>query len=562
MHSEHDPIEKFNRVIETYRLGLMASMGLRTSDMAKPLVGIIHGYNQRSPGNVGNAKLVEAAKVAIAAEGGTPAEIPIPGVCGSMSGGADSFRFNFPYRDLAASMAELMMSINRLDACLFIPSCDNVVPAYLMAAARVNIPSVFVTAGYMMPGHYNGKVITAFDIPKIISADEEDHHLTEAQTDRVICSACPTSGACPEIGTANTMASITEALGFSLPGNTTTGATEAALIRMVRDAARVLMQAYEKKILPRDILTREALEDAARIVLAMGGSTNVLLHILALSHEAGAGLSLEDWDALSRKTPLLCRIKPNHPSNTMTEFGEAGGVYRLLSVMMPILHRERLTVFGCSLGDAVAAWEKDAVYDKDSDCIAPLDAPVTPDGGIRVLHGNLAPEGAVIKVSAVSGDISGFTGSARVFDSEVDAARALFGGEIAEGTVLVVRYEGPKGSPGAREVMMLMHAVVGMGLTKKIAVVTDGRFSGTNLGIAVGHVAPEAPDGGPIALVRDGDEIAIDLEERTLMLGISDEELQDRRASWTPPAPKADRGLLLEWAKRGGSLSRGGVLGG
>ncbi len=561
MKEKIDPIDNFNEMIETYRLSLLNSMGYRRQDIEKPLVGVIHGFNQVSPGNANSARLVEAAKIGIASAGGTPVEIPIPGVCGSMSGGADSFRYNFPYRDCAASLAELMMSINRLDACMFIPTCDNVVPAYLIAAARVNIPSVFVTGGYMMPGMHCGRVITAFDLPKIISKNAAQHEMKQAEIDRIIAAACPTPGACPEIGTANTMAAMTEALGMSLPGNATTANYAAELPRMVRNAAEVLMEAYRNNLRPRDIMTKEGLEDAAKVVLAIGGSPNVLLHILALADEAGTGMTLDDWDRLSRETPLLCRIKPNHPQNTMVEFGAAGGVYKLLSVMRPLLFHERKTVMGVTLGQAIDAWEALRIPCQENGVIASLDDPVSHSGGIMVLYGNLAPEGSVIKTSAMAKQIDRFEGRARVFDSEVDAARALFAGEISGKTALVVRYEGPKGAPGAREAMMLMHAIVGMGLIEDVAVITDGRFSGTNLGVAVGHVAPEAPNGGPIALVKDGDRILIDLEHRKLDLLVDEDEIKQRRIQWVRPAPKADRGLLYEWAMKGGSLSHGGILG-
>lgn len=561
MTQKVDPIENFNEMIETYRLSLLNSMGYRRCDIEKPLIGIIHAFNQVSPGNANSARLVEAAKIGIASCDGTPVEIPIPGVCGSMSGGADTFRYNFPYRDCAAALAELMMSINRLDACMFIPTCDNVVPAYLIAAVRVNIPAVFVTGGYMMPGSHCGRTITAFDLPKIISKNAAHHELRQQEIDHIIASACPTPGACPEIGTANTMAAMTEALGMSLPGNATVANYAAELPRMVKDAAEVLMRAYHKNIRPRDVITKAGLEDAAKIVLAIGGSPNVLLHILALADEAKTGMTLDDWDRLSRSTPLLCRIKPNHPQNTMVEFGAAGGVYQLMSVMEPLLCTERRMVMGNTLGEALTAWKLFAPPREENGVIAPLDAPVSPNGGMMVLYGNLAPEGSIIKTSAMLKPIDWFEGTARVFDSEADAARALFAGEVEKETVLVVRYEGPKGAPGAREAMMLMHAIVGMGLIEDVAVVTDGRFSGTNLGMAVGHVSPEAPNGGPIALVQNGDKILIDLQNRRLDVLVSAQTLETRRAAWAKPAPKATDGLLYEWAMRGGSLSHGGILG-
>lgn len=562
MKKNEEPLKRFDEMVEAYRMSLIVSMGLRPSDLKKPLVGVIHGYNQMSPGNVQNKPVVEAAKIAIASNGGTPVEIPIPGVCGSMSGGAESFRFNFPYRDAAAALAELLISIDRLDACMYIPTCDNVVPAYLIAAVRTNVPSIFLTGGYMTPGCYKGKVMTPFDVPKVYAAmTQDDEIINENEIEQVILSACPTPGACPEIGTANTMASATEALGLSLPGNTTIATKEAKLVRMARDAGEMLMEEWRQNLTPRDIVTRDALEDAARVVLALGGSPNVLLHLLALSEEVGAGMTLKDWDNLSKETPLLCRIKPNHPSNTMVEFARAGGVYKVMGELLPLLKSDRPTVMGITMREAIEKQLDNIEPLGSSDVIASFKQPVAPDGGLMVLYGNLAPDGAVVKVSAVSKYMRKFTGSIKVYDSEVSAAQGLFAGEVSEGQIVVVRYEGPRGAPGAREVMLLMHAVVGMGLSEKIAVVTDGRFSGTNLGLAVGHVAPEAMAGGPIALVQDGDIVTIDLEKRLLKVDLDEKELECRRSAWTPPEPKVKTGLLYEWALRGGSLARGGILG-
>lgn len=570
-------LERFNEMVEAYRRALLGSMGYRRQDLEKPLVGVIHGWNEVSPGHFHLRVVAEAVKCGVSAAGGTPVEIVIPGVCGSMSGGAESFRYNFPYRDAAASLAELMISINRLDACVFIPTCDNVIPAYLIAAVRTNVPSVFLTGGYMAPGCLCGKVITAFDVPKeyasLVGASPGGRAAVAAplgKLDELIEAACPGPGACPEIGTANTMASVVEAMGLSFPGNATTAATDARLLRLARRAGETAMEVLRRGITPGKIITREALEDASRVVLALGGSPNVLLHLLALSEEAGAGLMLKDWDRLSAETPLLCLIKPNHPRNTMVDFARAGGVYALLRNLRPLLHADRLTVMGTTLGEAIDAWSRERP-EGESGCrpgisgervIATLQDPFAPGGGLRVLYGNLAPDGAVVKASAVPKGMWRFSGPAMVFDSEAEAARALFAGEVRAGEAVVVRYEGPRGSPGAREVMLLMHAVVGMGLSDKVAVVTDGRFSGTNLGLAVGHVAPEAMAGGPIALVCDGDGIVVDLEKRLLEVEVDDEELKRRRARWQPPEPRASRGLLGEWARRGGSLAKGGVLGG
>lgn len=555
---ERHPLDFFNEMIEVYRLSLRSVMGHRASDFKKPLVGILHAHHDMSPGNAHLDKLVDAAKLALAAEGALPVAIPIPGICGSMSGGAESFRYNFVYRDAAANLAEIMIGINRLDACLFLVTCDNVVPAYLIAAARANVPSVFVTGGYMKPGCREGKPFTAFDVPKVYAGMVARGEYSEEMLDEIAGGACPTPGGCPEVGTANSMAAVTEAIGMSLPGNTSVSATDSKLIRMTKDAAEVLMEAYRNDLRPLDVINRASLDDAARVLLAMGGSPNALLHILAISEEIGAGMTLEDWDALSRTTPLLARIKPNSPCHTMEHFAEGGGVYRLLDALSGKLAKDRMTAMGITLGDALArvtppAWP-------ESDAFAPPEKPFTADGGIAVLSGNLAPEGAIVKTSAIPAEMMHFEGRARVYNSEREAAEGLFAGDVREQEVIVVRYEGTRGAPGAREVMMLTHAVVGMGLQRHVAVLTDGRFSGTNLGLAIGHVAPEAMAEGPISLVENGDRIVIDIPTRRLEAAIPDEEMARRRAAWRKPEPRVTGGILGEWARRGGSLSRGGRL--
>jgi len=555
----NNPLDFFNEMIEVYRLSLRGVMGHRPGDFKKPLVGIIHGYHDMSPGNMHLDKLVDAAKLALAGQGALPVAIPIPGICGSMSGGAESFRYNFVYRDAAADLAEIMIGINRLDACIFIVTCDNVVPAYLLAAARTNIPSIFVTGGYMQPGCWSGKPFTAFDVPKVYAAMVTQGEYSEEIIDKIVDSACPTSGGCPEVGTANSMAAVTEALGMSLPGNTSVAATDSKLIRLTKTAAELLMEAYHKNLRPLDIINRDSLDDAARVLIAMGGSPNALLHILALSEEIDAGMSLVDWDKLSKGTPLLTKIKPNSPSHTMVDFAAGGGVYRLMYTLDKMINKNRMTAMGITIGEALLRFCPDKW--PENEAFATLENPFSVDGGIAVLSGNLAPEGAIVKTSAVPTEMMYFEGRAHVFDSEREAAEALFAGKVKEQEVLVVRYEGSRGAPGAREVMMLTHAVVGMGLQQKVAVLTDGRFSGTNLGLAVGHVAPEAMADGPIALLNNGDMIVIDIPSRTLKVNVSETEMAHRRKEWKKPEPRVKKGILGEWALRGGSLARGGALG-
>ena len=555
-----NPLTRFDEMIEVYRMSLRATLGHRLQDGKRPLVGIVHGRNDMSPGNVHLARVIESAKLSLASCGALPVEMPIPGICGSMSGGAESFRYNFVYRDAAADLAEIMIGINRFDACMFIVNCDNVVPAYVIAALRANVPAIFLTGGYMPAGSWQDRVITAFDVPKAYSSmvSRDDPNLEKSKEELVGC-ACPGTGACPEVGTANTMASVVEALGLSLPGNASLRSYDPALERMAKDAAEVLMAAYEKNIRPLDIVTPSALRDCARVVIAMGGSPNALLHVLAFSTESTGTLTLADWDELSRETPLLCRIKPNHPTNTMDEFALGGGVYRLLSELRTKIDLSRPTMMGKKLGEVIDRVSSAGF--PNTDAFRTLNDPFTADGGIAVLYGNLAPDGAIVKSSSVPEAMMRFVGRARVFDSERAAAEALFAGEIKEGDALVVRYEGPMGAPGAREVMMLMHAVIGMGFQEKVAVLTDGRFSGTNLGLAVGHIAPEAPAKGPIGVAQDGDQIEIDVRRRSLRLLLDDAEIARRLANFIPLPPKVTKGILGEWAKRGGSLATGGVFG-
>lgn len=556
---QKDPVAFFDEMIEMYRLSLRGVMGHRHKDFKKPLVGIIHSCHDMSPGNAHLMPLVEAAKLTLSAEGALPVAIPIPGICGSMSGGAESFRYNFVYRDTAADLAEIMIGINRLEACLFIVTCDNVVPAYLLASVRTNIPSVFVTGGYMKPGCWQDKPFTAFDVPKVYAGMACEGSISLSKLEEIIDCACPTPGGCPEIGTANSMAAVVETLGMSLPGNTSIAASDSKLIRLTKNAAEALMNCYRNDTRPKEIVTRQALDDAAKVLLSVGGSPNALLHILAISEEASAGMTLADWDRLSEETPLLAMIKPNCKTSTMETFAQGGGVARILSILKPRLNIGRQTVLGISIEEIIGRFSP--IKWPNSEIFASLDTPFSPDGGIAVLRGNLAPEGAIVKTSAVPKEMMKFRGRAVVFDSERSAAEALFEGKVCEGDVVVVRYEGTRGAPGAREVMMLMHAVAGMQLQESVAVITDGRFSGTNLGLAVGHVAPEAMAGGPISLVENGDFIMIDVEKRVLNLEISAEELNRRRSVWVCPPAHVQSGILGEWGRRGGSLARGGSLG-
>ncbi len=478
----------------------------------------------------------------------------MPGICGSVSGGAPSFRYNLPYRDFAAAMVETMLALKRFDGAVLIPTCDNVVPAYLMAAARVNIPSLLVCGGYARPGCFQGQPITMMDTQRVYGKFLQGT-ASEADIDYVVHHACTGPGSCPEMGTANTMTGVAEALGMTYPGNGSMAADELDLLLLAKTAGERVVSLVRENLKPSTIMTEAALHNAIRFVLAVGGSPNAVIHMPALAKELNIPLPLELWDELSRKTPFIARIRPNHPTYTMVEFEAAGGVPAVLAQLAPLLDLDTPTITGLTLGQNIAG----AVL-LDSRVIRSLSDPFMPEGGLAVLKGSLAPEGAIVKQSAMAPEMQHHSGPARVFDSEEEAIAGLKAGRIHAGDVVVVRFEGPRGAPGAREVYHLAHFISSAGLDATVPVLTDGRFSGTNKGGAIGHICPEAQEGGPIALVHEGDRIVIDVPGRRLDLEVAPEELQRRASNWTAPPLKTTRGVLGAYARLSSSLSTGATL--
>lgn len=542
-------------LVDLRRLSLLRAIGYTQDDLRKPWIAVAHSWTgDVGPGQFHLRQVAEAAKAGVLAAGGTPAEFVIPGVCASSSGGARRFMYKFPYRDFASALLEIMLNLYDFDGAILMPSCDDVVPAYLMAAARSNMPSIFVTGGYMEPGTIAGKPV----FTSAVQVGYAEYRAGKISRDRLmeyVGSICPGPGQCANMATANTMCAATEALGMSLPGNATTPAIGGKLQVLAKEAGARVMSLVSNGTRPSDIMTRNAFENAMRVVLAVGGSTNALIHLGAVAEQLGLELGLEEWDSLSRTTPFLCRIWPNLLEYTVRDLEAVGGISAVMRQLSPLLHLDADTVTGTSVGQNIAG-----APDPDGTIIRPFDDPHSPQGGIAVLHGNLAPEGAVLKTSALPDNLKVHAGTARVFDSEDRAIEQVLTGGIQRGQIVVIRYQGPKGAPGVHEMINVMHCVIGAGLGDSVLVVTDGRFSGGNYGAAIGHVAPEAIDGGPIAIVRDGDEIELDVPNRTINLKLTDGEIQARLDSWERPPLGAQAGALGMYAKLSSSMSRGATI--
>jgi dihydroxy-acid dehydratase len=541
-------------LIQLRRESLLSAIGYQHEDLQRPWVAVVHAWAGIGPGQFHLREIAEAAKSGVLRAGGTPAEFIIPGVCASSSGTEDRFKYKFPYRDLSATMVETMLKIYGFDGAVLIPSCDDVVPAHLMAAARTNIPSVVVTGGYMEPGLHRGAPI----FTNAIQVGYGEYKAGKISKDTLmgyVGSVCPGPGQCPHLGTATTMCSATEALGMSFLGNTTVSATGGQLRKMAKDAGAQVMTLIKKGIKPTDILTKDAFENAIRVVLAMGGSMNALIHIPAIAKQCGVELNISLWDQFGRTTPFICKIRPNLADYyTAKDLGNVGGVPAVMKQLKPLLHTDVLTITGQPLSAFI-----DEPPDPDGEIIRPLDEPFAAQGGIAVLKGNLAPEGAVVKQSALADAMRRHRGLAKVFDSEEQAIELVLNEQIEPGDVLVIRYQGPKGAPGVHELIDIMHCLVGMGLSESVAVLTDGRFSGGNYGAAIGHICPEATDGGPIAIVQDGDEIEIDISNRRLDLCVSDEELQSRLVEWRPPQLTPE-GVLGMYARLASPMTEGATM--
>lgn len=537
-----------------YRQTLLNAMGHIDEDYEKPLVAVVSGWSEISPGHYHLREVAQAVKLGVAEAGGTPAEFAASGLCDGLSVGSLADRYSLPYRDITAAFIETMAEANMFDAMVMLATCDKVVPAYLMAAARINIPTVIVTGGYMQPGESDGRGLLMTDTVEGYG-QLSSGRITLAEFRRIVASACPGPGACPLMGTANSVCCLAEGLGMALPGNATVPAVSADLLRYAKRAGIQVMQLLERNIRPSDIMTEAAFRNAICMTLAIGGSTNLVLHIPAVAAQLGIRLDLDLWDELSSRTPVVCKIRPSDGSRTMVDLEKAGGIPAVLKTISPHLELDVMTVSGKTLGELLGNVEPNY-----GGALRPLQDPFSAEGGLAVLKGNLAERGAIVKQSAVPPSMMTFRGPARVFDSEEEAIEGLLGGKVLSGDVVVLRYEGPKGGPGMRQLQFFMQVLAGRGLESEVALVTDGRFSGTNRGLAVGHACPEAADGGVIALVEDGDPVSIDIPNRRLELLLSPREVEQRRAEWQAPPAKALSGLLRHYAETTRSSDLGAYI--
>lgn len=534
---------------------LFNALGMTKEEMERPLVGIVSSYNEIVPGHMNLDKIVAAVKQGVAMAGGTPVVFPAIAVCDGIAMGHIGMKYSLVTRDLIADSTESMALAHQFDALVMVPNCDKNVPGLLMAAARINVPTVFVSGGPMLAGHINGHKTSLSSMFEAVGAyaagklDEEG--LTEYEN-----KTCPTCGSCSGMYTANSMNCLTEVLGMGLKGNGTIPAVYSERIRLAKHAGMQVMEMYRKNIRPRDIMTKEALLNALTVDMALGCSTNSMLHLPAIAHEIGWDFDISFANEISEKTPNLCHLAPAGPTY-MEDLNEAGGVYAVMNELNKkgLLHTECMTVTGKTVGENI----KDCI-NLNPQVIRPIDNPYSQTGGLAVLKGNLAPDGSVVKRSAVAPEMMVHEGPARVFDCEEDAIAAIKGGKINAGDVVVIRYEGPKGGPGMREMLNPTSAIAGMGLGSSVALITDGRFSGASRGASIGHVSPEAAVGGPIALVEEGDMISINIPEFSLSLKVSEEELEARKAKWQPREPKVTTGYLARYAAMVTSGNRGAIL--
>ena len=534
---------------------LFNALGYTKEELDRPLVGIVSSYNEIVPGHMHLDKITEAAKLGVAMAGGTPIVFPAIAVCDGIAMGHVGMKYSLVTRDLIADSTECMALAHQFDALVMIPNCDKNVPGLLMAAARLNIPTVFVSGGPMLAGHVDGKKRSLSSMFEAVGSYEAGL-MTEEEVTNFERNVCPTCGSCSGMYTANSMNCLTETIGMGLPGNGTIPAPYSARIQLAKHAGMAVMDMWRKNIRPLDIMTKEAFMNALTMDMALGCSTNTMLHLPAIAHEAGVELDLDIANEMSDKTPNLCHLAPAGPTY-MEDLNEAGGIRAVMAELnkLGLLNTDCMTVTGKTVGENI----KGAV-NRNPEVIRPIDNPYSKTGGIAVLKGNLAPDSAVVKRSAVAPEMLVHEGPARVFDCEEDAIAAIKGGKIHEGDVVVIRYEGPKGGPGMREMLNPTSAIVGMGLGSTVALITDGRFSGASRGAAIGHVSPEAAVGGPIALVEEGDIIQIDINANTLNMKVSDEELAERRAKWQPREPKVTTGYLKRYQAMVTSDNTGAIL--
>ena len=534
---------------------LFNALGLTEEELERPLVGIVSSYNEIVPGHMNIDKIVEAVKTGVAMAGGTPIVFPAIAVCDGIAMGHMGMKYSLVTRDLIADSTECMALAHQFDALVMVPNCDKNVPGLLMAAARVNIPTVFVSGGPMLAGHVNGQKTSLSSMFEAVGANAAGK-MSDEEVDNYVCNACPTCGSCSGMYTANSMNCLTEAIGMGLQGNGTIPAVYSQRIKLAKHAGMKVMELLEKNIRPRDILTKEAFMNALTVDMALGCSTNTMLHLPAIAHEACVEINLDIANEISAKTPNLCHLAPaGH--HYMEELNEAGGIYAVMNELAQagLLNTDLITATGKTVGENIRGCEN-----KNPEIIRPIDDPYMKTGGIAVLRGNIAPDSCVVKRSAVVPEMMVHEGPARVFDCEEDAIDAIKSGKIVEGDVVVIRYEGPKGGPGMREMLNPTSAIAGMGLGSSVALITDGRFSGASRGASIGHVSPEAAVGGPIALIEEGDIIAIDIPANTINVKVSDEEMAKRKEAWTPKEPKVKTGYLARYASMVTSADKGAIL--
>ena len=534
---------------------LFNALGMTKEEISRPLVGIVSSYNEIVPGHMNIDKIVDAVKMGVAMAGGTPIVFPAIAVCDGIAMGHVGMKYSLVTRDLIADSTECMAMAHQFDALVMVPNCDKNVPGLLMAAARLNVPTVFVSGGPMLAGRVGGEKRSLSSMFEAVGSYAAGT-MTEEQVDEFVNKACPTCGSCSGMYTANSMNCLTEVLGMGLQGNGTIPAVYSERLRLAKHAGMKVMEMLEKNIRPRDIMTEKAFMNALTVEMALGCPTNSMLHLPAIAHEAGVELNVDIANEISARTPNLCHLAPAGYTY-MEDLNEAGGVYAVMNELNKkgLLYTDLITVTGKTVGENIAN-----CVNKNPEVIRPIDHPYSETGGIAVLKGNIAPDSCVVKRSAVVPEMMVHEGPARVFDCEEDAIAAIKGGKIVAGDVVVIRYEGPKGGPGMREMLNPTSAIAGMGLGSSVALITDGRFSGASRGASIGHVSPEAAVGGPIALIEEGDIIKIDIPANTINVAVSDEELAARREKWQPREPKITSGYLARYASMVTSGNRGAIL--
>ena len=534
---------------------LFHALGMTEEEMERPLVGIVSSYNEIVPGHMNLDKIVQAVKMGVAMAGGTPVMVPAIAVCDGIAMGHIGMKYSLVTRDLIADSTECLAKAHAFDALVMVPNCDKNVPGLLMAAARINVPTVFVSGGPMLAGHVQGHKTSLSSMFEAVGAYTAGT-MTEEEVREYECKACPTCGSCSGMYTANSMNCLTEVLGMGLQGNGTIPAVYSDRLKLAKHAGMQVMEMYRRNIKPSDIMTEAAFKNALTMDMALGCSTNSMLHLPAIAHEAGVELNVDIANELSAKTPNLCHLAPAGPTY-IEDLNEAGGIYAVMNEIskLGLLNLDCMTVTGKTVGENI----KNSV-NLNPEVIRPVENPYSKTGGIAILKGNLAPDSAVVKRSAVAPEMLKHEGPARVFDCEEEAVDAIKGGKIVAGDVVVIRYEGPKGGPGMREMLNPTSVIAGMGLGSEVALITDGRFSGASRGASIGHVCPEAAVGGPIALVEEGDIISIDINNNRLDVKVSDEEMAARKAKWQPRVPEVTTGYLARYAAMAAPASKGAIL--